>query len=1106
MVSEDESREFALPRRTLQILAYVILNRRRPLARDTVAFDLFPDEDEERARASLRRNLSYLLGSLPDGKRFFDVASERIAWSLQAPARVDVIAFEEAVRDGRDADALAEYAGQLLPTLYDEWTVPERERLRDLYHEALVRSIGRERSARNFDAATAYAHRLLEDDPWREDVLRLLMTIRHETGDRAGALAAFERFAQRLRDELGADPMPETAALRDAVLRGIRLPSSEPPRAAHAASVSEPGLSFVGRDAPMQTARTVWHAAGDGRPSVLFVEGEAGSGKSRFVTELARLIESEGGIVVRGYSSSGGEHRPYESFVDALRDTPGLLDEHAGAVITDDRAARLRLFESVRRRLRELSHARPLAVVLEDAHWAGSATIDLVEFIASRLERSPVLLVITVRSDEIARAHPLRALRRQLASRGATQLTLGRLSDREATAAMRAALPERVPDAEIARAVAWAAGLPLMLAEAARDVAAGRELRVPDIDELVGERFARLSGNAETALIFGAVAGERFDLATLAAATGWRDDEVVDAVGESIQNGLLRAVSRAPGLSFAFTHDLVRAAALARIPDADRRRAHGLLARALASDAASAGSRAAEIARHFSHAGETIRAAEYWAQAAQHALDVFANAEAREAATAGLAALGSNDPGHRRLRYDLFSLREVAATRLGALDDRRADARAMVTAAEGDERKVRALQALFEAYRDQAAERSAVLRELAALAPVSPLAGGTYHLACARDAFLTAEYDRAREAAVKAAQAFDLAGDVRGAMNARFFEISVLGRMGRFDAAAEATAALQPAVDEAEDLSLRVEFHRVAASAADDSDRQIVIDHSRRALDLALRLGDRYAEGRARQNVAWGAGKTGDYETAIAENERALTAFRDVGDATGIRESTLNSAATRLFCGDARGAQVLLDTLAHVEPESPWISLRASLLRGSIALRMERYGEAKRLVEAAMETARTLGTALSVARCDLVLANVAVSDERDGDALVHIERALEAFTPLGQPALSAEAYAMRARLYARRKDVAEARAAAQAAESLVANNVAQSYSEIAWNLGEACEALGDRDAAFARACASIAAAVRDALHMPADLAESYLALPWHVAASAYLNEHLLFER
>lgn len=543
VVSDDGAREFALPRKTLNVMAYLILNRERPPSRDSLAFALFPDDDEDTARSALRRNLFFLLDALPDGRQFITADAERVSWNASAPAHVDVIAFEQAVREGRDADALAHYSGQLLPTIYDEWTTADRERLRDAYHGALSRTVAAQRSARNYDAATATAHRLLDDDPWREDIVRQLMSIRYEAGDRAGALSAFERFATVLRAEMQTDPMKETVALRDAVLRGARLPTSDSvPRAGAADLASyDRALPLVGRDAAMERAHRLWQTAAGGRAKVLFVSGEAGVGKSRFTTELVRLAEREGGFIIRGYTAAGGEGAPYEAFVEALHEKRHLF-EAPNSELRDDRAARLRLFESVRVGLGEMSRVRPLVLVLEDLHWAGAPTIDLLDYVARRLHDAPILIVATARSDEIPRAHPMHAVRRQLQRQGfAAEIALERLTLDEATRAARTVLRETVDARGLERALSWVNGVPLLLVEAVRDLGAGRTSSASSMTALVGERFERLSASAETALLFGAVLGERFALGTLVAATGLRDDQILDAIGESIDFGFIRA-------------------------------------------------------------------------------------------------------------------------------------------------------------------------------------------------------------------------------------------------------------------------------------------------------------------------------------------------------------------------------------------------------------------------------------------------------------------------------------------------------------------------------------------------------------------------------------
>lgn len=420
VVTADGSREFPLPRKTLNVLGYLILKNKRPPTRDAVAFALFPDEDEEKARNSLRRNLSYLLSSLPPtdgGEPFVHADAERLAWNPAAPAHVDVLAFERAIADGRDDDALTEYGGPLLPTLYEEWTTADRERLRESANDALARTIARDRSRRHFDAAAASARRLLEDDPWREDIVRQLMSVRYEAGDRAGALAAFGQFASRMRDEMDAEPMAETLALREAILRGARLATSEP-SSERRPPVSS-ALPFVGRDELLAQAVERWHTSADGRSGALLLGGEAGIGKSRFVAELARAIEREGGVTVIGETAAGGEHRPYEAVLEALRYTrhalvEQLLDESSQVTLSDDRSSRLRLFGTIQKAVRELARARPLAIVLEDLHWAGPATIELIAYLIERLATAPVLFVCTYRDDELSRPHPLRDLVRDL--------------------------------------------------------------------------------------------------------------------------------------------------------------------------------------------------------------------------------------------------------------------------------------------------------------------------------------------------------------------------------------------------------------------------------------------------------------------------------------------------------------------------------------------------------------------------------------------------------------------------------------------------------------------------------------------------------------------
>ncbi len=132
--------------------------------------------------------------------------------------------------------------GDLLVEFYEEWIATERERLRQMYHADLGTLIVTHRGKREFATAMRYAQHLLAADPWHEDALRQLMSVRYEAGDAAGALAAFDQFAIRLRADMRTDPMPETVMLRDAIARSAPI--------AGVLAVAEPALRHGAAPAP----------------------------------------------------------------------------------------------------------------------------------------------------------------------------------------------------------------------------------------------------------------------------------------------------------------------------------------------------------------------------------------------------------------------------------------------------------------------------------------------------------------------------------------------------------------------------------------------------------------------------------------------------------------------------------------------------------------------------------------------------------------------------------------------------------------------------------------------------------------------------------------
>ena len=199
---------------------------------------------------------------------------------------------------------------------------------------------------------------------------------------------------------------------------------------------------LIGRAVELAELEAAMRDAAAGRPSLAFVAGESGVGKSRLVAEFARRSRDEGARVAVGECVELGEEElPYAPIVSVLRSLaregdavletlgPGvraelatLLPELGGAWPASTEPQRgnetpqgqPRLFEALLTLLEHLGREQPFALVLEDIHWADRSTRAFLVFLGRSLWTERVLVVATYRSDELHRRHPLRPLLAEL--------------------------------------------------------------------------------------------------------------------------------------------------------------------------------------------------------------------------------------------------------------------------------------------------------------------------------------------------------------------------------------------------------------------------------------------------------------------------------------------------------------------------------------------------------------------------------------------------------------------------------------------------------------------------------------------------------------------
>ena len=208
--------------------------------------------------------------------------------------------------------------------------------------------------------------------------------------------------------------------------------------------------TFVGRHAEHTALLDAWARAADGTASVVLVGGEAGIGKSRLLARAGRRgraheravahrwVHQPGRLGPAVRAAGGGPALPRPaggrgraasgrrgSGGELARLLPELGDDVADPVVTDVfTTSSGRLFELVLGLLHRLALERPVALVLEDLHWADPSTLDLLDFLARNLVDERVLLVATYRTDELHRRHPLRPALAELHRIGAVS-TIG---------------------------------------------------------------------------------------------------------------------------------------------------------------------------------------------------------------------------------------------------------------------------------------------------------------------------------------------------------------------------------------------------------------------------------------------------------------------------------------------------------------------------------------------------------------------------------------------------------------------------------------------------------------------------------------------------------
>ena len=414
---------------------------------------------------------------------------------------------------------------------------------------------------------------------------------------------------------------------------------------------------MLGRDGELAGLRALLSRAVAGSPAFAGVTGEPGIGKTRLCAELTAEARRRGARVVVGRCSQDDGAPPLYPWAAVLADLGTALPSGGNA-----EAADFRLREQVVRTVLDAAAEGPLVVVLDDLHWADTATLRVLRLLVESATTEPVLVVGTWR-DRPVPTGDLADVVEAFVRRHADRIVLQGLDPGSTEAVVTAVTSRRPSAAEVSALQERTNGNPFFLVEYSRLVGRGDDLaRVVDdpdpptaVQEIVGRRLERLPDDSRRALLLGSVVGRQFELAVLAGAAEADEEDLLDRLDPALAVGLLRedGVDR-----FSFDHALVRDTLVAQLSPSRRARLHARVAGVLAD----LPGRRSEEARHWLDAGPAYadRAWRAARDAGDEAAALHAHVEA-EALYAQALSRWEDDPARQEVdRYELLMRRATS--------------------------------------------------------------------------------------------------------------------------------------------------------------------------------------------------------------------------------------------------------------------------------------------------------------------------------------------------------------------------------------------------------------------------------------------------------------
>jgi len=347
-------------RPTQSLLAYLLLHPNKSHRREMLAGQFWPTTSESNARSNLRHALWRIRKAFgPGANTRLESDDLGVIYHPQPGDQLDVDSFEACSEDEHSTEsfllAVAAYGGELLPGFYEEWVVSERERLQAAFERKLAKLLERLLAERRWNEVLKWGEHWVASGGISEPAYRALMLAHAGLGNLAGAAAQYHRCVEVLATELGVEPSEKTRNTFDQIRDGGAAPILQestlsaavtPTLPAFLEGPEKPEPVFVGRETELAALDRYLDKALRDQAQVVFINGEAGSGKSALLRAFTRRSAEAHPDLLVGWGTCNaffGQGDPYLPFRDVLYMLAGGIEPlYANSTISRNQARRLR--------------------------------------------------------------------------------------------------------------------------------------------------------------------------------------------------------------------------------------------------------------------------------------------------------------------------------------------------------------------------------------------------------------------------------------------------------------------------------------------------------------------------------------------------------------------------------------------------------------------------------------------------------------------------------------------------------------------------------------------------------------------------------------------